>query len=224
MKRSALQAKWKKEGQTAKRVKTYVKPKTAAQKLAQPELKAFDTSVSFNFDTTGEIPATGQLSLVQTGDDFTNRDGAVIQTKSLQLRGNASFVPGASATAATCCFLYIVLDRQANGAAPAVTDVLTSSTLSLALGNVPNQYRFKILKRIVLTFNSTAGVTTAYNTQNIHVDEYIKFYQLIEMRYKASAGAVTDLTSNNIFLIAGSDGGSDDLVSFNGTARLRFTG
>jgi len=206
------------------KTKTWVKPKTVSEKLAKPELKVFDTANSFSFDATGEIPSTGQLCLVTTGDTLNDRDGAVIQVKSLQLRGFCSFQPGAGATAATSVYLYVVQDRQANGAAAAITDVLTSSNMATALGNVPNQYRFKILKRIVITLVSPAGVTTAYNSMVYPVEEYIKFYKPIEIRYKASTGAVTDLTSNNIFLLAGTDGGSDDTVGYAGTARLRFTG
>jgi len=226
MKRSALQQKWKL--QASKRTKVpYARPtvnQRAKARLALPELKAFDTAVNFLFDNTGEVPATGQLSLVQTGDAFNNRDGAVIQVKSLQLRGEAVYAPAAAVNAATTVYLYIVQDRQANGAAAAITDVLTSNDMRLALGNVPNQYRFKILKRIVLPLVASAGVTTAYNKVVVPVDEYLKFVTPIEMRYTASAGAITDVASNNIFLLAGADAETDDLVSFTGTARLRFTG
>lgn len=226
MKRSQLQAKWKRE-QSPKRRKTFTESPTtkrAKAKLAQPELKAFDTALAFTFDTTGEVPATGQLCFVQTGDTLANRDGAVIQVKSLQVRGEATYTPAAAATAATCVYLYIVQDRQANGAAAAITDVLTSNVMSTALGNVPNQYRFKILKRIVLSLVSPAGGAGAFNNVVWPVDEYLKFATPIEMRYTASAGAITDLASNNIFLLAGGDAGADDLVAFAGTARLRFTG
>lgn len=206
------------------KTKTWVKPKTVAEKLAKVELKVFDTANSFTFDATGEVPATGQLCLVQTGDTLNDRDGAVIQVKSLQLRGIVTYAPGAAAVAATTAYLYVVQDRQANGAAAAITDVLTSTNMATAMGNVPNQYRFKILKRIVIPLTSPSGGSTAYNNIVMPVEEYIKFFKPVEIRYKASTGAVTDLTSNNIFLLAGTDGGSDDLVSYAGTARLRFTG
>jgi len=41
----------------------------------QAELKNLDTALSFSFDTTGEIPATGQLALVAQGDTENNREG-----------------------------------------------------------------------------------------------------------------------------------------------------
>lgn len=216
---------WKK--QTSKRVKptpSVAKQIRVANKLNQQELKVLDTALSFNFDATGEVPATGQLSLVVTGDTLANRDGAVIQAKSIQIRGNLQFVPAAAATSATSCYLMVVLDKQANGAAAAATDVMTGTNFATAMPNVPNKYRFKILRRLVYPMISAAGATTAYNNVVANVDEYIRFNTPIEMRYTASAGAVTDLASNNIFLLAGTDGNSDDAVSFTGTARLRFTG
>jgi len=192
--------------------------------LQKAELKVFDTTLSFNFDATGEVPATGQLCFIQTGDTLTNRDGAVVQVKSLQIRGTLNFAPGAAATAAALVTLFIVLDRQANGAAAAVTDVLTGTNMNTDLPNVPNQYRFKTLRRMQFTLNSQAGVTTAFNNVNIGIDEYIQFKKPIELRYTASAGAITDLASNNIFLMAGSNSAQDDTVAFSGIARLRFTG
>lgn len=206
------------------KTKTWTKPKTVQEKLAKPELKVFDTANAFNFDSTGEVPATGQLCLIQTGDTLNDRDGATVQLKSVQIRGVVTFTPGANATAASVMYLYLVHDRQCNGAAAAITDVLTGTNMASAMGNVPNQYRFKILKRIVVPCIAQAGVTTAYNNVVVPVEEYIKFFTPIEVRYKASTGAITDITSNNLFFLAGSDGNSDDTGSFVGTTRLRFTG
>lgn len=194
--------------------------KTAA--LDKQELKVFDTALSFQFDTTGtvEVPS---MNLVQTGDTLNNRDGATIKIKSLQVRGQVTFIPGAAATAAAVSYLYLVLDRQPNGAAPAVTDVFTSTALNAAMPNVPNQFRFKILRRFAYISNSQAGVTTAYNNVCHVIDEYIRFEKPIEVRFTASTGAITDVVTNNLLLIAGSNL-QDDTVGFDGTARIRFTG
>lgn len=196
----------------------------AQGQLQRQELKVFDTALSFDVDSTGEVPATGQLCLIQTGDTLNNRDGAVVQVKSLQLRFQFVFTPGASASASALFTIYVILDRQANGAAAAVTDVLTSTNCNTALGNVPNQYRFKVLRKLQFALPSQAGVTTAYNNVVVGHEEYIKFNTPIELRYTASTGAISDLASNNIFLIAGANTASDDLINVAGTARLRFTG
>jgi len=192
--------------------------------LNRQELKFFDTAVSFSFDSTGEVPATGQLSLIVQGTGNTNREGYLVTVKSLQLRGVVAFSPGSSVLAATNAIIYIMLDRQPNGAAAAITDALTSNQAATALPVVPNQYRFKTIRRLVIPLNSGAGVTTAYNGVNVCIDEYVQFKKPIEIRYNGNAGTVADLTTNNIFLFAGSDGSSDDTAAFVGTARLRFTG
>jgi len=69
---------------------------------------------------TGEVPATGQLCFVQTGDTLNNRDGAVIMVKSLAIRARWVHQPMAAATSAGTIYLYVVLDKQANGAAAGV--------------------------------------------------------------------------------------------------------
>jgi len=48
---------------------------------------------------------------------------------------------------------------------------------------------------------------------NGHIDEYIEFKKPLEIRYTASAGAITDIASQNIFLIAGATSGIDDTVT-----------
>jgi len=223
-----LQTKWAREAKQKRRVAARLPPFIPKRNIARrallqkAELKVFDTILAFNFDTTGEIPATGQLCFITTGDTLLNRDGAVVMVKSIQIRGTLTFVPGAAATAAAVPTLYLIQDKQANGAAAAVTDVLNSTDLMLAMPNVPNQFRFKTLRRWQWNLAATAGVTTAYNNVTATMDEYIEFKKPLQLRYQASAGAITDLVSNNLFLIAGSNA-QDDTVSFSGTARLRFT-
>lgn len=197
-------------------------------RVAKPESKVFDTTLSFLFDTTGEVPATGQLALIQVGDTLNNRDGATIQVTSIQIRGIITQTPAAAAASATCAFIQVMLDRQPNGAAATfsgdVNSVMTTNSWATAFPLVPNQHRFKCLKRIVVPLNSQAGVTTAYNNCVAYIDEYIKLNKPIEVRYNASTGAVADITTNNIFLIAGSDGNSDDTINMAGACRIRFVG
>jgi len=187
------------------------------------EFKNEDSAVSFNFDATGEVPATGQWiqGCVQgTGD--SERIGNKITVKSIQFRGNILYSPATVATG-TIVDMYIVLDRQCNGAAAAVTDVFTSANLSVALRNTTNLSRFQILwhGQYVLQPQTNNTAVTVVGAVVLPFSMYKKCN--IPIKYDASAGAITDLTSNNIFLIAGSDGNSDDIVACVGTARLAFT-
>lgn len=198
-----------------------VAAKTLINLGMKPELKFFDTSLSFNFDVTGEVPATGQLALIPQGDTESTRDGRLAVIKSIQIRGAFVFTPGAAGTAATSTFLYLVLDTQANGGAAAVSDVFTSADMWSNMLNLNNSGRFRILKKWVHTFNPPAGATTAYNVQV----KQLEFYKRcnIKMDWSSTTRAITEIRSNNIFLLAGAVN-SDDLVQFSGTCRLRFVG
>lgn len=186
-----------------------------------PELKFFDTDLDFAFDTTGEVPATGQLVLIPQGDTESTRDGRQCTIKSVQIRGTVSFVPAAAATAATVAYMYLVLDKQCNGGAAAITDVFTTNNMTRNHVNLANSDRFRILKKWVMTFNSPAGVTTAYN----NVIKPIEFYKScnVPLNFSSTTGAITEIRSNNIFLCAGAIG-SDDAVGMAGNCRVRFTG
>lgn len=187
---------------------------------ARSELKFFDTANSFTFDTTGEVPATGQLNLIPQGVTESTRVGRLCVLKSIQLRGEFVFSPGAAALAATTVYMYLVLDTQCNGAAAAITDVLTSNVLATALINLNNSQRFRILKRWVQPLVSSAGVTTAYNQVVVPLDYFKKID--VPLDFSSTAGAISEIRSNNLFLLAGSDGQSDDTVTFIGTTRVRF--
>lgn len=183
------------------------------------EMKFFDTALSFSVDATGEVPATGQLALIPQGDTESSRDGRMAYVKSIQMRGTMLLNPGGAASAATVVYMYLVLDTQANGAAAAVTDVFTSATLNGALVNLANSQRFKILKKWVIDFNTGAGATTAFNQTAKHFELYKKLN--VPVSYSSTTGAIGEIKSNNLFLIAGSIN-TDDLVTVTGVARLRF--
>ena len=185
------------------------------------ELKVFDTTLSFNFDATGEVPATGQLNLIPQGVTDSTRVGRKCTVKSVHLKGNVVFAPAAGANAATTAFLYVIHHTPTNGAAAAITDVLTSNNMSTALINIANSQRFRVLKKFKWSLNSGAGVTTAYNNVVRHQERYKKCE--IPIGYSSTTGAITEIRTNNIFLLAGTDSASDDTVSFGGTCRVRFS-
>lgn len=180
------------------------------------ERKFFDTALSFGVDLTGEVPATGQLNLIPQGVTESTRVGRKCTIKSIQIRGicySSATVPEDIA------YIYLVQDSQANGAAAAVTDVLTNSTMSTAMINLANSQRFRILKRFIIHPKASAGVAAAYETSVVKVDFYKKCN--IPLEFSSTTGALTELKSNNLFLLAGS-ASVDDGLAFAGTCRLRF--
>lgn len=197
--------------------------RSSAPRLPAGEMKFFDTTLSFNIDATGEIPATGQLSLIRLGTSESNHIGRKCTVKSIQARMNLVFTPAAAATASVVTYIYLILDKQCNGAVATVAgdanSVFDSTDLRLALRLRANQERFVFLKSWTRVFNAAAGVTTAYNNHSQQIDWFGKCN--IQLDFGADAGAITDLRSNNIFLIAGSNG-PDDLVNCAGKVRLNF--
>ncbi len=189
---------------------------------AQKEKKFFDTSVDFSYDTVGEVPATGQLILIPQGVTESTRIGRKAFIHSLYIKGTETFVPAASAEANGSTYLYLVLDTQANGAAAAVTDVFDATGLSRAIINLNNSLRFRIIKKWVHTWNVSGGVTGAYNSATKVLNEYIRFSKPIPVDYSSTTGALSEIRSNNLFLVAGANG-IDDLVTVGATCRVRFT-
>jgi len=55
--------------------------------------------------------------------------------------------------------------------------------------------------------------------------EYIEWYSKcqIPLEFSSTTGAITEIRSNNLFLLAGCSTGGDDLVNFLGTCRLRYS-
>jgi len=188
------------------------------------ELKFFDTTLGFTVDVTGEVPATGQLNLIPQGTTESQRIGRKCVVKSIQIKGEleTNFAAAAQADAPNIIYMYLVWDKQCNGAAAAATDVLTSATFRLALNNMANSGRFVILKKWTVPMNPVSGVTGAFGG----VKRPINFYKKcsIPIEFSSTTGAITEIKSNNLFLLAGcSPDGGDDGTSFDGVCRLRYS-
>lgn len=193
------------------------------------EIKFFDTTVSFAFDNTAEVPATGQWTLIPQGDTQSTRDGRLAKIVSIHFRG-AVVGPIASQAAPTTPLLYlwVVQDKQANGAAAAVTDVFTSTAAQSCMINLNNSKRFRILhKEVIDPATRGAAAYAASPTANVYFWP-VEFYKKanIMVDWDSTAGAITEIKSNNIFIIAGSASGAslDDVWTLDGVARLRFIG
>jgi len=187
------------------------------------ELKFFDTSLAFNIDFTGEVPATGQLNLIPQGTTPITRVGQHCIIKEIEIIGQIGYVPGADTNGTSLSVIHLVLDTQCNGAAAAVTDVLTSNALTVAVPNIGNSQRFKILKTWRFAFHAGAGVSGAYSQDLRHWVWKHKCSIPIEFADSNTDGAITGIRSNNLFLLAGSDSTADDEVNAAATCRLRFS-
>lgn len=191
------------------------------------ELKFFDTTLSFSFDATAEVPATGQLCLIPQGNTQSTRDGRHAVVESIEVRAKLNFaIAAAAAPISGCTRLALVVDTQCNGAAAAVTDVYSVDLLPEGFRQLNNEDRFRVLRTWTHRWGVVAGATTAYAvTPPVYIEEFVPV--LIPIDWNSTTGALTEIRSNNIFLMAQANSGQgniDDLVTFAGVCRLRFRG
>jgi len=174
-------------------------------------LKAITTTPNLANDSTGAILL---LNGTQLGSDIDKRIARRVRMTRLEMKLQAY------ATATTgldqFCRLLVVLDKQPNGAALAITDVLENATTT-GLVNLSNRSRFTVLTDQIHYLNSSVepnsgkaiyralsvGATTWYNSGN--------------------AGTVADITTNSLYLIAiGSLVAGNTAGSVTGKVRLYF--
>jgi len=185
------------------------------------EKKFFDTAISFNADATGEIGNNTNLCLIPQGVTESTRVGRKCTLKSIQLRLTLIYVPAADTVGADTVTLYLIQDQQANGAVPAFTEMFTSTNMIVAVNNLANSERFRTLGRWCFRFQAGAGIQGAFG-RDVQTLEWFKKLNM-PLEFSGATGAITELKSNNMYLVAGTGGGSDDLVSIQGTVRLRFS-
>jgi len=187
------------------------------------ELKFFDTAIGSAIPTTAAVLAQGQLALIPQGVTESTRVGRKCTIKSIQLNAMLRYVPATDATGVNSVTICLVQDTQTNGAAATPANVYEpiqgTVGLTSSLRNIEYGDRFKILKRWDITLQPPAGVSGAYENVERRVDLYKKCQ--IPLEFSSTTGAITELRSNNVFLIGGAS--MNALATLYGTARLRFS-
>jgi len=191
--------------------------------LAPGELKSLDAT------GTGGVSSTGTISLlngVPRGDDIDERVGRQITMKSIEFHLIAQHkAPEAGLIPATFRAL-IVYDRQTNGAALTVEQVLDSAapgiTRTIVPKNLENRDRFLILRD--MKFGLAASVATDF----MSAPKVAKVYQgvTLPVTFNAGdAGTVADITTGSLYLILLSDQAVGDahLPVATWASRIRFS-
>lgn len=162
--------------------------------------------------------ATGTFTLLNglvPGTNLQNRIGRSVKLKSLAIRGYVFNNQAGAAPIADYLRAIVFYDRQPNGAAPAVSDLLQSvsvsgSTASTALDgiNLSNSDRFAILADFhwkvdvpagAVANNQPATVTTDFTRFSIR--RFIKLKGL-EARFNTlSAGTIGDFSAGALWLL-----------------------
>lgn len=190
--------------------------------VARPtgEMKFFDTVMSSApIDTTGEnIQA---LNLIPQGVTESTRVGRKCTIKRITMKGFLRWDPAMNAASygTSHIRLALVLDKQANGAAPDYTDVYETNSV-LSPRNLANVGRFKVLKCWQLNPAEGQFISTAVACPLTPI-EFNKKVD-IPLEFNSTTGAITEIRSNNLVLMAISNVG-DDVHLLSAYWRVSFT-
>jgi len=187
-----------------------------------PELKFHDLDID---DTTvvNNI-AQDSCNLIPQGITEKTRIGRKCCIKSIGWRFRWDLkVTSTPAETSDTMRVILYLDKQANGTAPAVTDILESSSY-LSFNNLSNKNRFRTLMDRTYVLNSKSGAFDGTNDQfgeDHVVDTFFKRCQIpIEFDDSFADGRLTTIRSNNIGVLLLS---RDSVGGFKSKMRLRFS-
>lgn len=182
------------------------------------EKKFLDTSIVNGSDcSAGTVLNT--LNAVPQGTTDQTRIGNKITIKNINLHGFASMddmTTGVFQDGILRVILYI--DKQANGATAAVTDILKTAALA-SFRNMDQVDRFTILKD--KTFLVPVRCTNALHTNQGYRPWKMNLKCNIPVHFSSTTGAITEIRSNNIGLLYITDSAVTN-PAFVGTARIKF--
>ncbi len=174
----------------------------------------------------GIILNAGTINIIAQGVTESQRIGRKVTIKNIGWRGLLNLTVTATTTlsAPQTVRLMMVLDKQCNGATATVLGVLESANYQ-SFNNLSNKGRFLTMcdKTIVLQPQNGAGNGTA--NDNSAVQEIFEFYKKVEIpiEYDSTTGAITEIRSNNLFILIISDTATST-CTLDSKIRLRFFG
>jgi len=184
------------------------------------ELKFLDTTLAATLVPTAGLVNTN-LVVIPQDNTTSGRNGRMVTLKSVEIRGNIVITPAAAAVLGSDIVrLLVVQDKQANGAAFAVTDVLASADWR-AFPNLFNEGRFKILSDTLATLNVEAGVVAATIEAAHAFETKIKCNIPVEYDSTAATGAIATQRSNSVAVIMIAH--TNNLSTVEYIARVKYT-
>lgn len=191
------------------------------------EVKSFDQIVgaaNLPLLTTPPVfgePAGGMLGWtcineITQGNGFSNRIGSKIVMKSIRVQ----FTLYAPNTLTTTARVFLLYDRQTNGASPAsildMFQINATGTTGFATGlNMANRSRFKVLRDQYFNLDQAQSL-------NHHVNFYCKGKW--EVEYKATNGNIGDITTGSVLFGAwlGNTTGAGQCSMYDADCRIRY--
>lgn len=183
------------------------------------ELKFLDTGINTSIDSTGEVLTGGQINLVPQGTGESQRIGRKIVIRSIDIKGIV--VGNGVSTVPIMVQISIILDKQCNGAAAGYTDIYATNDIN-AFRNMAYSERFQVLKTWRMAINPStlipAGTSYAPPFRNLTYHKSCS----IPVEFSSTTGAITEIKSNNVFVVGIASGG-DDTTNLNGIVRIKYS-
>lgn len=177
-------------GHRSKNTKVIAKKALSLARSNVGEMKAKDRTPLAGVTMANNF-VVDRLAIPTTGDDGDDRDGDRIQPKSLHLYGNV--LQNSSATD-TFIRLIVLKDKQCNGIAPVVTEVMVTDDIhSLVRFTTGFRKRFQILSDRRYNLSATDHERALINTK-IKLSGYMLFL--------GSTDAVTSAGRNTLWLLS----------------------
>ncbi len=155
------------------------------------EKKHFDVSESMNFASNETLRT---LSTMAQGDSSSTRTGLKVSAKILYLKFGITWSAGVAPSAGVCRML-VILDKNSQGVAPALGDVLESGGTLSQYNNINEGRRFVIIYDKI--FNNGNSSSTADTDRAIHVKIPINR----NIWYLNSGATPTTLGRNQLYIL-----------------------
>ncbi len=190
--------------------KIYVKP--------SQESKFLDGTISLGVAATGGL-VEDSLCHIPQGINESQRIGRTVTIHNIHIKGTYKFLEDATESADQCRFI-LYIDHQANGATASITDILETAH-ERSFRNLANSGRFTVLRDDYFVMNAlTADAASNYGTvfRALNFNWYSK--EGVKIEFNSTAGAITELRSNNIGLLWVNGTGT---VGLDADYRVRYT-
>ncbi len=195
--------------------------KTTVLKSIPGELKFFDRDVDVSpIATAGSI--TNSINLVAQGVTEETRVGRKMTIVSIGWRFRMTMGPTTDEQATSDTARIIMYkDKQANGATATTADILEDADFQ-SFNNLSNSGRFMILMDRTYDVVIPSGGTSAAGVDQfgeVQVNDTFFRKTKIPIEFSDTAGAITEIRSNNVGLLLISASAN---VSFSSKLRIRF--
>lgn len=188
------------------------------------EKKFFDTvKAATSVDAAGTVLDTS-INLIPQGITEKTRIGRKCVIKNINIKGSC-ILPAATSGANTTDIIRFALiqDKQCNGTAATIALVYEDTSFTSFL-NLANSGRFRILKQFTRAVTSPGGSGRG-STDTLDYGRRVSPFNMnlsvnIPLEFNNTTGAITEIRSNNMAIMAFSQAGLMDVLY---RVRVRFT-